>query len=134
MSGIYVAGFQLNAGTTPDPHIPTAGGPAIDQPVSLQAAGAGSIAAIDAALATVREQLSEVGSTMNRLNFAANNLSSRTTAYTTSESAIRDVDMARAVQENILHQIRTNVTNAVIAQASMIHRDSIMSILGARIY
>lgn len=127
-SSLYLTGFQMNPGDTPHPYIKTEGSSVIGT-AEVRPSDANSLVAIDRALTLVRDQLAEIGSATNRLRFAANNIASTITANLTSESVIRDADMSELVQRNILEQLRSNVSQAMLAQASSLHRDSIVHLL-----
>lgn len=118
----------MNPGDTPHPYIKTEGSSVIGT-AEVRPSDANSLVAIDRALTLVRDQLAEIGSATNRLRFAANNIASTITANLTSESVIRDADMSELVQRNILEQLRSNVSQAMLAQASSLHRDSIVHLL-----
>lgn len=82
------------------------------------ATAAGALADIDSALATVRSALQNIGVQRNRLQYAANNLSTRIENYLASESAIRDADMAAEVAELTKAQILQQTSLAMLAQAN----------------
>jgi flagellin len=77
-----------------------------------------AITAIDSALATVNTRRGMIGSLTNRLEGAANNLSVSIENLSSSESRIRNVDVARESANLTRNQILQQASAAMLAQAN----------------
>jgi flagellin len=96
--------------------------------ITTQANANSSIAALDTALATVNDGRSEMGATINRLNFAADNLSNVSMNASASRSRIQDTDYAQATTELARTQIIQQAATAMLAQANQ-QPSSVLSLL-----
>lgn len=74
--------------------------------------------AIDSAIDTVNSFLGTIGSTQNRLDYAAANIATTIENYSASESAIRDADMAAEMVNFTRNQIMQQAATAMLAQAN----------------
>lgn len=86
--------------------------------INTQAGANSSIAALDNAIATVNAGRAEMGATMNRLQYAADNLSNISTNTAASRSRIEDTDYAIATTELARTQIIQQAATAMLAQAN----------------
>jgi flagellin len=77
-----------------------------------------AISALDAALETVASERATLGSYVNRLQHTINNLSVQRENMSSSESRIRDLDMAAEVAVMTRNQILTQSSQAMLAQAN----------------
>lgn len=93
---------------------------AISTNVGIGSAASASSAmdAIDTALTSVNSYMAEVGAYQNRLQYTMDNLNTMIENYSSSESAIRDVDMAAEVTEFTKNQILQQSGMAMLAQAN----------------
>ena len=87
-----------------------------------------SIGAIDLALKTINNARAEMGSTINRLNYAADNLSNVSMNTSASRSRILDTDYASATTELARSQIIQQAATAMLAQANQ-QPQSVLSLL-----
>ena len=85
---------------------------------SLSAAGASDISEIDAAINAVSSQRSQFGAVENRLNYTLDNASIYEENLTSSESRIRDVDMASEMVNFTKLQILQQAGTSMLAQAN----------------
>lgn len=74
--------------------------------------------AIDSALVSINSYMGEIGAYQNRLQYTINNLSTSIENYASSESAIRDVDMATEYTNYTKNQILQQTGMAMLAQAN----------------
>ena len=79
-----------------------------------------SIGRIDSALDAVNEARSELGATQNRLGFIMNTLAIEQENAASSQSAIRDADMAQESMNFTRNQILQQAGTSMLAQANMI--------------
>ena len=86
--------------------------------ISTQSGANSAIAAVDAALATVSTGRAEMGATMNRLQYASDNLANISTNTAESRSRIQDTDYASATTELARSQIIQQAATAMLAQAN----------------
>lgn len=86
--------------------------------VGTNAAASDSISALDAAIASVSKQRSQLGATQNRLDHTINNLGAASENLTAAESRIRDVDMAKEMMEQTKQSILAQASQAMLAQAN----------------
>lgn len=91
------------------------GATAID--VSSASAARVSLGKIDSAINAVLVQRTEFGSIEARLGFVADNLATETENLTASESAIRDLDMAKGMTEFMKFNVLTQASQFMLAQA-----------------
>jgi flagellin len=77
-----------------------------------------AIATIDAAITTVSTQRGNLGSFVNRLEGAANNLSNAIENISASESRIRNVDVAQESANLTRNQILQQASATMLAQAN----------------
>ncbi len=91
------------------------GATAID--VSSASAAMVSLGKIDSAINAVLVQRTELGSIEARLGFVADNLATETENLTASESAIRDLDMAKGMTEFMKFNVLTQASQFMLAQA-----------------
>jgi flagellin len=90
--------------------------------VSVSSAGGAvsAISAIDAALKSVNTMRSTLGAQQNRLEFTINTLSIQEENSSSSESAIRDADMAKETMSFTRNQILVNAGTSILAQANSV--------------
>lgn len=88
-----------------------------------------AITTIDAAISDVSKLRGDVGAGMNRLSYAAANISTTMENLTAAESVIRDVDMAGEMTMFTKNQILLQAGTAMLAQANMAPQ-SVLSLLG----
>ena len=98
--------------------------------LSIGTAGsaADALAEIDTALDTVNAQRSQLGATMNRLTYTADNLSNVSANLSASRSAIMDTDYATASSQLSKTQIIQQAATAMLAQANQ-QPQSVLSLL-----
>lgn len=83
---------------------------------------------LDTAIRTVNESRAEIGSVINRLNFAADNLANVSMNTSASRSRILDTDYAQATTELARTQIIQQAATAMLAQANQ-QPASVLSLL-----
>ena len=88
-------------------------------PYSLTVAGAADISEIDAAITSISTQRGAFGAIQNRLEHTLANLATYEENLTSSESRIRDVDMAREMTTFTKLQILQQAGTAMLAQANL---------------
>lgn len=86
--------------------------------ITTQANANSSIAAVDTALSTVNSGRAQMGATINRLNYAADNLMNVSQNTSESRSRILDTDYAQATTELARTQIISQAATAMLAQAN----------------
>jgi flagellin len=91
------------------------GATAID--VSSASAAMVSLGKIDSAINSVLAQRTALGSIEARLGFVADNLATETENLTASESAIRDLDMAKGMTDFMKFNVLTQASQFMLAQA-----------------
>ena len=99
-----------------------------DLNVSSQVAATGAIAGMDSAIATVNTQRSDLGATINRLTYAADNLSNVSENTSASRSRVQDTDYAKASTELSRTQIIAQASTAMLAQANQ-SQQSVLALL-----
>jgi flagellin len=105
------------------------GGLGIDALAIATASGAtDSLATIDSALDTVNGQRAQLGATMNRLTYTADNLSNVSANLAASRSNIMDTDYATASSQLSKSQIIQQAATAMLAQANQ-QPQSVLSLL-----
>ncbi len=73
---------------------------------------------IDSALVSINSYMGEIGAYQNRLQYTIQNLATSIENYSSSESAIRDVDMASEISTFTKNQILQQSGMAMLAQAN----------------
>jgi flagellin len=96
--------------------------------ITSQANANSSIAAVDTALSTVNSGRAEMGATINRLNYAADNLMNVSQNTAESRSRILDTDYAQTTTELARTQIISQAATAMLAQANQAPQ-SVLSLL-----
>jgi flagellin len=86
------------------------------------------LASVDAAISAISTTRSTFGSVQNRLEHTLNNLSSYEENLTSSESRIRDVDMASEMVQFTKYQILQQAGTSMLAQANSAPQ-SVLSLL-----
>jgi flagellin len=102
--------------------------PVLAASTTFSAATATAITNIDTAIAAVDTYRSTIGSTINRLNYAADNLANIATNTAASRSRILDTDYAKATSELARTQIIQQAATAMLAQANQ-QPASVLSLL-----
>jgi len=87
-----------------------------------------SIAALDAAIAAVNSGRSEMGATINVLQYAVDNLANVSLNATASRSRVEDTDYSSATTELARTQIIAQAATAMLAQANQIPQ-TVLSLL-----
>ena len=75
------------------------------------------IAAVDVALTAINEGRAKLGATQNRLEYTANNLTTKAENLSSAESRIRDVDVAKEMVNLSKLNILTQASQAMVSQA-----------------
>jgi len=98
--------------------------------LAIASAGGASnaLAKIDTALDIVNQQRSQLGATMNRLTYTADNLSNVSSNLAASRSNIMDTDYATASSQLSKNQIIQQAATAMLAQANQ-QPQSVLSLL-----
>jgi flagellin len=96
--------------------------------IATHSASQGIITTIDTALETVDEFRSDLGSKINRLNYAVDNMTATSTNTAASRSRIQDTDYAQATTELARTQIIQQAATAMLAQANQ-QPASVLSLL-----
>lgn len=96
--------------------------------VTTQANANSAMAAVTTALATVNTGRSEMGATMNRLEYAADNLTNVSANAQASRSRIEDADYAAETTELARTQIISQAGTAMLAQANQA-KQSVLALL-----
>lgn len=78
----------------------------------------GQLDVIDAALALVNSQLADLGSYETRLGYTSDNLTTQIENLQSSESTIRDLDMAKGMTEFAKYNLLTQASQFMLAQAT----------------
>jgi len=86
--------------------------------ISTQSGANSAISALDTAISTVNTGRAEMGATMNRLQYASDNLANISTNTSASRSRIQDTDYATATTELARSQIIQQAATAMLAQAN----------------
>ena len=91
----------------------------IDGTAIASAGGAGlAMTAVDSALNIINDQRAQLGATMNRLTYTADNLSNVSANLSASRSTIMDTDYATASSQLSKTQIIQQAATAMLAQAN----------------
>jgi len=96
--------------------------------VTTTAGAASAIAHADNAISQVNILRSNIGAFINRLNYAADNLTNISTNTAESRSRIMDTDYAQATSELAKRQILQQAATAMLAQANQ-QQASVLSLL-----
>jgi flagellin len=88
--------------------------------ISSQALAMSAISSIDTAINSVNKMRSDVGAYVNRLEHAINNLSNQEYNTQDAESRIRDVDFAAESTQFTKHQILSQSSTSMLAQANQV--------------
>jgi flagellin len=96
--------------------------------ITTQANANSAIASVDAALSSVNTGRAEMGATINRLNYAADNLMNVSQNTSESRSRILDTDYAQTTTELARTQIISQAATAMLAQANQAPQ-SVLSLL-----
>jgi flagellin len=96
--------------------------------VKTSAASNTSIAALDAAIAAVNSGRSEMGATINVLQYSVDNLANVSLNATASRSRVEDTDYSSATTELARTQIIAQAATAMLAQANQIPQ-TVLSLL-----
>ena len=110
----------------------TASGLSIDTAsanLDTQTDAVAAIGDLDSAIDSVNTMRSDMGSYINRLDHAINNLSVSNTNQQAAESLIRDVDFANETSDFTKNQILIQSATSMLAQANMIPQ-SVLQLLG----
>jgi flagellin len=86
--------------------------------IATQSGANSAISALDTALKTIATGRAEMGATMNRLQYASDNLANISTNTAESRSRIQDTDYATATTELARSQIIQQAATAMLAQAN----------------
>ena len=105
----------------PDEFTSTAAGEA-------HSAAMGLITTIDMAITSALTQLTNLGNIEARLGFTADNLSTESENLQASESAIRDLDMAKGMTDFMKYNVLTQASQFMLAQAGQ-NAYSVMNLL-----
>ena len=95
---------------------------------STGSAASAALDTLDNALTTINSQRSKIGATINRLTYAADNLSNTSSNLSASRSAIMDTDYATASSQLSKNQIIQQAATAMLAQANQ-QPQSVLSLL-----
>ena len=88
-----------------------------------------AIKVIDAAIKSVSSQRADLGAIQNRFEYTVNNLNTAIENTTSSESRIRDTDMAAEMSKFTRSQVLTQAGTSMLAQANQ-STQSILKLLG----
>ncbi len=129
------ATFQIGANNSANDRIEvsissmTTVGLSIDKSVGVLDDAGAAIDAIDAAIAKVSDQRSELGAKQNRFESTINNLQVSTENIVASESRIRDTDMATEMTNFTKQQILQQAGTAMLGQANSLPQ-GVLRLLG----
>lgn len=96
--------------------------------ISSAASASAAIAYIDSAINTVNSQRATVGATINRMTYAADNITNISSNISASRSSIMDTDYAAASTNLSKNQIIQQAATAMLAQANQ-QPQSVLSLL-----
>lgn len=99
-----------------------------DSSITTQSNADSAIAALDTAIATVNSGRADMGATMNRLQYAADNLANVSANTSESRSRILDADYAKETTELARTQIIAQAGTAMLAQANQV-KQSVLALL-----
>ena len=86
--------------------------------ISTAASASAAIASIDSAISTVNSQRATIGATVNRMTYAADNMTNISANVSASRSTILDTDYATASTNLSKAQIIQQASTAMLAQAN----------------
>jgi Flagellin and related hook-associated proteins len=113
-----VAGVNSTAATTNDGKVTQQANTVAGINVSSQTAANSAIDTIDKAINTVSQERAKLGAYSNRLEHTIANLGTSSENLTSSESRIRDVDMAKEMSTFSKNNILSQAAQAMLAQAN----------------
>jgi len=96
--------------------------------ITTQTGANSAIGAVDASMAQVSSGRSEIGATINRLTYAAENLTNVSTNTSASRSRVQDTDFAKASTALARTQIIAQAATAMLAQANQ-SQQSVLALL-----
>jgi flagellin len=96
--------------------------------ISSAASASAAIAYIDSAINTVNSQRATIGATINRMTYAADNITNVSSNISASRSSIMDTDYAAASTNLSKNQIIQQAATAMLAQANQ-QPQSVLSLL-----
>jgi flagellin len=96
--------------------------------ISTQALAATSLGNLDKAIAAINTERSTMGAMVNRLTYAADNLTNTSANASAARSRILDTDYAKATTELARSQIIQQASTAMLAQANQ-QAQSVLSLL-----
>jgi len=99
-----------------------------DSAITTAANANSAVSAVSTALATVNAGRSEMGATMNRLQYAADNLANVARNATESRGRVMDADYAKETTELARTQIIAQAGTAMLAQANQM-KQTVLSLL-----
>jgi flagellin len=99
-----------------------------DSSITTAANANSAVSAVTTALATVNTGRSEMGATMNRLQYAADNLANVARNATESRGRVMDADYAKETTELARTQIIAQAGTAMLAQANQM-KQTVLSLL-----
>jgi len=99
-----------------------------DLDISSQSHSSFAMSGMDTAIATVNSQRSDLGATINRLTYAADNLANVSQNAQASRSRIQDTDYAKTSTELARTQIIAQAATAMLAQANQ-SQQSVLALL-----
>jgi flagellin len=99
-----------------------------DSSITTAANANSAVGAVSTALATVNAGRSEMGATMNRLQYAADNLANISRNATESRGRVMDADYAKETTELARTQIISQAGTAMLAQANQM-KQTVLSLL-----
>ncbi len=105
-----------------------ASGVTLGSAVSTASAAQATIGKLDSALETINQQRSTIGAGINRLTYAADNLTNIASNVTASKSTVMDTDYAEASTQLSKTQIIQQAATAMLAQANQ-QPQSVLSLL-----
>ena len=96
--------------------------------ILTQASAQSAIATLDTSIATVNQTRSGLGASINRLTYAADNLSNISQNASASRSRVQDTDYAKTSTELARTQIIAQASTAMLAQANQ-SQQSVLALL-----
>jgi len=121
-SGVYVFQIGANSGQTISvtiDNMSTSGAfSGVSSAISSAAAASSAISTLDDAIDAIADQRARIGAAINRLTYAADNLSNISQNVSESRSRVLDTDYAKASSELARTQIIQQAATAILAQAN----------------
>jgi flagellin len=108
-NGAVVASIKVAAGDLSGIH---------NESIDTQGNSNSAILSIDSALDVVNAERAKMGATINRLQYAVDNLTNVSTRSSEARSRIEDTDYAQATMELAKRQIIQQAATAMLAQAN----------------